>query len=470
MNKIKGLSKRAAVFVLIFFCAMRVNAQRQPNILLITADDMGMQMGALNTPGVSTPTLDSLVSNGTFFLDAYATFPSCSPSRSSIMTSNFPHVHGVTTNVFELLDKLSAPGRKNDLPDLNKQFAIRDSIATLVSVLGSAGYFTGLTGKFHVPSPEKFPFNYWGKAVDAEQFFTKAKKANKPFFLNYNFHSPHRPYAKSAKSRSGPDLNELDIPAFLPVNKTMQQDWSDYLGAVEATDASVNELFHQLKKEGLADNTIVIFISDHGPSIHRGKYYPYPFGSAVPVIFSGPGIQKSARTKQLVSLLDIMPTVSDLLNIAAPVSVQGASLLPLLKGSHKPVNSYVCSEVSFPRNGETNYQARAMSDGRFWYVRSNGKARMDGKPEDNYEQAIWKNFSYTATIEGQTAFPQQYKLMMSSEGTPPEEELYDLHSDPWTIYNILPEAVYKNVLSNLRKQMNDWIVATNDAQMIKTIK
>ena len=430
-----------------------------------------MQMGNLNTPGVLTPTLDSLVKYGTLFTRAYATYSSCSPSRASFLSSTFPHVNGLTTNVWEYIGANPPASLMAKGDSLNSDFAVRDSIVTLVEALKKAGYYTGLTGKFHISPQYKFPFDYWGKAVNAQEFFTKAKQSGKPFFLDYNLHTPHRPYAKSPYKNKTINLNALEIPRFLPDNLTMQQDWQKYLGAVEATDASVNEVLTLLRREKLDKNTLIIYISDHGPSMHRGKYSVYPFGSHVPFIFSGPGVKKDQKSNALVSLLDLMPSILDFANVAKPTTAEGKSLKGIITGGDtQPVNNYIFTEVAFPRKGETNFQARGMCDGRFWYIRRNDEPRMKGKPEDNYEEKIWKNMSYKATLEGEKVFPLQYQLLQTFENHLPKEELFDLYSDPWTMHDLFKKAKYTDVLSRMRKRMDDWIIKTNDKQMMSTLR
>jgi N-sulfoglucosamine sulfohydrolase len=407
-----------------------------------------------------------LIENGVLLKRAYATYPSCSPSRTSFLTGTYPHFNGVTTNVFETLTK---NGITKNLNALNKQFAVKEGITSITTSLKEAGYFTGLTGKFHGGSPEKFPFDYWGEDVNASDFLEKAKASGKPFFLDYNFHSPHRPYAKSPRDRSTVNLNELEIPPFLPNNLMMQKDWSDYLGAVESSDKEVESVIALLKSKDLDKNTLIVFISDHGPSINRGKYYEYDFSTHVPVVFCGPGILKGVRTNSLTSLVDLMPTLLDILDVPIPASVNGKSFKNLVQKNVSVPDEYVYTDVAFPRNGETNYQARTIFDGRFWYVRRNGKARMAGKPEDNYEQKVWENFSYSAIIAGKTEYPFQYSLMRSSEDKPPNEELYDMHSDPWNMHDLFKNPDYKFALEKMRKIMDLQIYKTNDGQMRNTL-
>ena len=124
------------VVCFIFLINLNSLAQKQSankmNVLLIVADDMGMQMQALNTPGVKTPAIDNLIAEGVLLKRAYATYPSCSPSRTSFLTGTYPHVHGVTTNVNETLEK---NGVNTNGPPLNQQFGIKDGIETITSVL-----------------------------------------------------------------------------------------------------------------------------------------------------------------------------------------------------------------------------------------------------------------------------------------------------------------------------------------------
>lgn len=461
--------KPLLVLTIVFFWNSLKGFAQQPNIVIFTADDMGMQMGALNTPGLQTPTIDRLVREGTFFTKAYAAFPSCSPSRTSMLTGVYPHQHGIITNVNELLPQLSVKGTATPFP-LNKQFAVNKSLTTMVEMLKEAGYFTGLTGKLHVSSPEKFPYDYWNKNTDANAFIRKVKEIKKPFFLNFNVHTPHRPYAKSPNNRKNIPLNLIKVPPYLPANNLMRQDWSDYLGAIEAVDQSLADLLALLKKEGLKENTLIVFLSDHGPSIHRGKYYEYPFGSHVPVIFSGLKVPKNKITPALFSLTDLMPTILDLVQMPIPTSVAGKSAKAVIEKGQTSSIRYAYTEVAFPRKGESNYQGRGMTDGRYWYIRRNGKSRMPGKPEDNYDAKLWGNFSYEATLIGEKEFPQAFALMQVSENIPPAEELFDLSNDPWTMKDLSKDDAHQTILKRMRKQMDEWIKSTDDKEMMVTLK
>lgn len=442
------------------------------NVLLIIADDLGTQAGYLGTTGVRTPTIDSLASKGVAFKKAYCTFPSCSPSRAGILTGTHPHVNGIASNVFEFFGPNPPDVWLKQSALLHKKFHVRDSIATLVEVLKNAGYYTGITGKFHMAPHAKFPFEYWSKnfaAQEAKQFF--ASRKNKPFFLVYNSSPPHRPFVTAADAASvEAKLKEgkLSVPAFLPNTALMQRDWAEYLVAIEKADKRVQFILAMLKESGMDKNTLVIFLGDNGAPFHRGKYSPYDLGNHCPLILAGPGVSENATINSVVSFADVMPTVLDILDIKIPAAVNGKSLKPYLLGkSDIEIHDYVVSETAFSRDEEPGYQARSLFTNRFLYIRSNGKRRVKRSPADMYEEKGWNNHSYKATMEAKDEYMLQYSLLQTLENTPPVEELFDLHSDPWCMHDISKSKEYDKELKALRKRLDEWIAATNDTEMMK---
>jgi N-sulfoglucosamine sulfohydrolase len=442
------------------------------NVLLIVTDDQGMQAGYLGTPGVSTPAMDGLASEGVAFKKAYCTFPSCSPSRAGILTGTYPHVNGITTNVFEYLGATPPESWVKQTASLHDRFHLGDGVATLVEVLKAAGYYTGIAGKFHIVPHTKFPFDFWTKTFtenNANDFFSRVDK--KPFFFAYNSHHPHRPFVKNtdervveAKLKEG----KLQVPAFLPNTPLMQRDWAEYLTAIEEADKDLADVLKMIKQRKGEGNTLIVFVGDNGSPFHRGKYTPYNLGTNCPLIIAGPGVQKNVFTNTLVSFADIMPTILDMANINIPSSVNGKSLKPFLTGqSQMDIHDFVVSETAFSRSNEPNYQARSVFDNRFVYIRSNGKPRVKLSPADMYLEKGWNNHSYQATMEAKDEFPLQYQLLQTLENTPPVEELFDLHTDPWCMYDISKNPDYKNQLGKMQKDLDAWIIATNDKEMMK---
>lgn len=448
------------------------NPPKKLNILLIVTDDHGLQAGFLGTQGLKTPTIDKLASEGVAFTKAYCTFPSCSPSRAGILTGTFPHVNSITTNVFEYLGPNPPESWIKTSSALNNQFHVRDSITTLIEVLKSEGYHTGISGKFHIAPHKKFPFDYWAESItekNADEFFSKS--GNKPFFFAFNSHHPHRPFVKANEGEKVMEKlkeGKLKVPAYLPNTPTMQKDWAEYLVAIENADKDVAEILAILKKRKLDENTLVILVGDNGSPFHRGKYTPYNLGNNCPLIISGMGVQKNILTKMVVSFADIMPTILEMANIKIPTSVNGKSLKDFITGkSSEAVHEFVVTETAFPRKNEPNYQARSLFNERFLYIRTNGKPRVKLSPADMYFEKGWNNHSYQATVEAKNEFPIQYKLLETLENSTVIEELFDLHSDPWCMNDISKNHDFDVALNKLRKNLDNWIIETKDLEMVK---
>jgi N-sulfoglucosamine sulfohydrolase len=444
--------------------------QKPLNVLIVVTDDQGALAGYLGTQGVKTPTMDALAKQGVAFTKAYCTFPSCSPSRAGLLTGTFPHVNGINTNVHEFLGANPPEKWVTETAYLQNKFFVCDSISTLVEVLKKEGYYTGISGKFHVAPHKKFPFDFWAEDLNeknADSFFIKTK--GKPFLFYYNSHHPHRPFVtEKAAGRVEAKLKEgkLQVPPFLPNTPMMQRDWAEYLVAIEDADKDLADILAVIKKRKLDGNTLIVFVGDNGAPFHRGKYTPYNLGNNCPLIISGKGVQKNVLSKMPVSFADIMPTILDMANIKIPQSVNGKSLKPFITGqSETPINEFVVSETAFPRPNEPNYQARSVFNDRFLYIRSNGKPRVKLSPADMYLEKGWNNHSYQATMEAKNEYPLQYQLLQTLENTPPVEELFDLHSDPWCMHDISKNADYKAALDKMKQYLDGWIIETKDTEM-----
>ncbi|MDQ2687567.1 MAG: sulfatase, partial [Armatimonadota bacterium] len=308
---------------------------RRPNFLLIVTDDQGAQMGALGTPGLVTPNMDRLAKDGTMFRRAFCAYPSCSPSRASMLTGAYPHTHRIRINVPEYFGPTppAAWVKKNEESKNWRDLRVPDSLTTLPESLNAAGYYTGISHKFHIIPHSKFPFNEWigGGPATVQKFITDA--GDKPFFLMENTSAPHRPFMLHIKRSKKPivSLTSIVLPPFLPDVPAVREDWAEGLTAVEAADDDVGAVITALRASGQYDNTIILFTGDHGPAFQRGKASVYPLGAFVPLVAVGPGIPHGVVSEKLASLVDLMPTILDYAGVARPASVQGVSLRPALE-------------------------------------------------------------------------------------------------------------------------------------------
>lgn len=461
------------------------------NVLLIVTDDQGAQLECYGTPGISTPATSRLAREGILFRNAYSTCASCSPARSSILTGMYPHSNGHWRNTHA--PGLSAPdkdfGTQSRYRDIEK-VGVHDEIPTIIEILNNAGFVTGITQKFHLSPPWKFPFAHRypvGNHPDSHGFAIKAflkASADKPFFLMANIGNTHRPFSKHIVKIAAKrvDPNEIEIPANLPDTLMLRKDMAEYLDTVQCADACIGAILDALKASGRFDNTLIVFTSDQGYCFHRAKATAYDLGVHVPLIVAGPGLSRGLSSNKLVSHVDLVPTILDLLNLSIPDTVQGESLKILLEGRTTPQwRTVIFSEHnSHGPNPNEYYPIRGAFDGRFHYLRNllperrrtgdqdsllesgfNTKDIGFAGPADAFPGGPWENRSYEATVLAKDIFPIQYDLLLKTFRRP-GEELYDHHHDPFEIQNLADDRRYRIHLELLRIALNDWMQETND--------
>ena len=252
-------------------------AERTPNVLLITTDDMGLQAGCYGDALAVTPNLDSLAAQGVLFERGYTTQASCSPARASLLTGLYPHQNG----------QIGLAGQ-------HPEFRVKDGTHTLSTLLRNAGYETGILGKLHLSPGDAFPFDFaWpggSQAMATRKVRTVADKVaefldgpakDKPFFLYVNYFDPHRPFDQDADQTEGlpekpyaPD--EVKPLAYLGMDgKPPRAEAAAYYNSIRRIDTGLGLLFDVLKERDRWDDTLVIFVSDHGPPFARAKTTVY---------------------------------------------------------------------------------------------------------------------------------------------------------------------------------------------------
>ena len=285
--------------------ATPVPQQVKPNVLLIIADDLGLQLSCYGDKHIHTPNIDELARSGTRFRTAYVAQASCSPSRSSIYTGLFPHTHGHLG--------LARP----DNPQLREEY--RDQ--TLPALMNAAGYRTGIIGKLHVnpKSAVKFDLNHNADlgpngAREVREMAKAASKfiageASKPFFLVMVYVDPHHPFPPQLDGlpETPTRRDEVSVWQFqLLKDDTLLQNAANYYSAVRRLDTGVGMLMEKLKTAGKDENTIIIFLGDHGPPFSRGKTTCYEAGLRVPFLLRWPGVTKPGLVSEaFVSSVDI---------------------------------------------------------------------------------------------------------------------------------------------------------------------
>jgi len=397
----------------------------RPNIVLITADDLGLQLSCYGEKNIVTPQLDRFAAEGVRFTHGYVAQSSCSPSRAALLTGKWPHQNGQIG--------LSHLG-----------FAMHAGQKTLPVLLKNAGYHTGIIGKRHVEPVADVPFDWenvtevgYGRTQNvqwvAEQsraFLAEAKKAGRPFFYYVNYFDPHGPLnAKTDQINGLPEkpLAASDIRDPIPFGDADTREpkaaTARLLNTVLRLDTGFGLLMDELKAAGVAENTLVIFVGDNGVVTPRGKTTSYELGLRVPFLVRWPGTTKPAVRAELVSLLDIVPTVLEAAGVPAPEGLAGRSLQPLLRGENVPWREFIFSEMNFHTPDFLRLQ-RSVRDAR-------------------------------------------HKLLvtLNPRGGEPALGLYDLREDPWEKRNLADDPALVPVRRKLEAALLEWRKETADPML-----
>lgn len=431
-------------------------AAAQPNLLLITADDLGPMLGCYGDKAVRTPNLDALAARGRLFDNAYVAQASCSPSRSAMFTGLYPHANGQ----YGLLNndagfQLHEPLRKQTIPALLKQ----------------QGYRTGILGKLHVGPEASFPFDARLRA-DTRDVRAAATEAGKflrgsgPFFLMANYSDPHvlgrspRPPAEAfpTQYKGVPEtplkVGEVPPLPFQQIDTPEQiERVTQYYNAVMRFDAAVGLLLAELAAAGHADDTVILLVGDHGPPFFRGKTSCYEGGVKVPMLAVWPGVFPAGeRTPALVSTVDLLPTLLDAAGLPLPEGLHGRSLRHTLEPAQH--REFLATEFHF-HGSSPFYPRRTIRDARFKLIHNLRAGQ--AKP--------------TTGIDGDAAYGMGQKPPFAGSrignaferaANPPEFELYDLQADPWEFDDLAGDPAQAATLARLQAALLDWRRQTND--------
>lgn len=449
-----------------------IDTKKPLNVVFILTDDQGAHLSVLGTKGIATPNADELAKNGILFTNAFAVVPSCSPSRSSIMTGMYPHANGHWRNT--VTPKLSDGDKEfTKESSIIDEVGIHEYIQTLPELLQKNGYFTAITQKFHMSPPWKFPYSVRNAVQNDPKEFKKVisdfveNAGDKPFFFQANIAPPHRNLDKHMKDfpEFHPNKDSIEVPEYLPDTPATREDLAKYYGSVQLADACAGSIIEVLRKKGLLKNTLIIFTGDQGEPYHRAKASPYYAGLHVPYIASGPGIGKDKVSNALISHIDIMPTILDYLEIDIPETVQGNSLKPIFSGQADTVSNrqYVFGEHNShgPIRAE-HYPSRIIFDGRFYYIQNLMHEKTYELPADLMVEKGWGNRSYQATLEAKETNSVQYKLLKQLEFGRPFEELYDIEIDPGQLVNLAGKKEYTEKQVELKNALGKWRIASGD--------
>lgn len=415
------------------------------NILLITADDLGLQLGCYGDTIAHTPHLDALAQQGVLFENAYVTQASCSPSRSSMLTGLYPHQNG-------------------QIGLSHRGYQMYDSIRTLPQLLKVQGYTNAIIGKLHVEPATHFPFDYANtdarKTRDVAEVAAQAETfmdtVSHPFFLMVNYFDPHvqlipqvegipeTPYT-AGEVRAFP-FQQVDTPTELVRI-------ANYYSCVERLDAGIGMLMEALAKSGKANRTLVIFLGDHGPPFVRAKTNCYEAGLKVPFLVRWPN-KPASKFSGFVNANDIVPTALDAAQAAIPGYLPGSSLQPIADKLPFEDRPYLFGEFT-AHAPQLFYPMRSVRDQRYKLIvnylseKPFPSLTVDGDPA--WKEAQREKFAGTQIRE----------VFNRYEHRPPLE-LYDLDNDPQEFVNLANNPADQPVIRRLQNALIQWQQQTYD--------
>lgn len=406
----------------------------RPNILVLIADDAGWKdFGCYGHPTIKTPNIDKLAEMGLKFNNAFLTTSSCSPSRTSILAGKYAHSIGT--------EDMHVP-----LPD---------SVNFLPHYLRADGYFTGNMLKTHYgPNGEKQFDWYSNKLQDFGKFLDSAGDA--PFFMWTGFKDPHRPYDLN-QYKIPFDPAKVVVPSYMVDTHETRQDLANYYSEIMRLDEHIGWMIAELKKRNLDDNTLVIFLSDNGAPFPRAKGTLYDSGIGTPFIFNWPRKISGGRVyNDLISAIDLAPTVLEIAGIDSPSDMQGKSLVPVIEDKEGFSRPFAFSERNWHGADE---HIRSVRNLRYKLITNEFEDVPFGSPSDIVESDSWQDL-YRRKQSGNLTGVQG----MLFRHPRPAREFYDLKTDPDETKNLADDPRYAEVVAQFDSALQEWQRVTNDVR------
>ena len=395
-------------------------------------------MGCYGDRYAVTPNLDKLASDGLLYRHAWSNAPVCAPARTTIISG------------------LYAPSAGAE--HMRSYTSLPEGLQMFPCYLREAGYYTTNNAK------EDYNLAHTGRVWDdsSNRAHWRNRAAGQPFFAVFNFQTTHESNVRRRPHTLVHDPARARIPAYHPDTPEVRHDWAQYYDNITAMDRQAGGVLKQLEDDGLLDSTIVFFYGDHGPGIARCKRFPYNSGLQVPLIVRIPEkfrhlapkeYRPGGASEQLVSFVDLAPTILSLAGIKAPAHMQGRAFL----------GRYPAPEPEFlhgfrGRMDERYDMVRSVRDRRYVYLR-NFMTHLPAGQHVSYmfetpTTQVWKRLF----DEGKLTPAQRHFW----EPKPPEE-LYDLQSDPDEVNNLAASPAHRATLERMRRAQRDHALRIRDA-------
>jgi arylsulfatase A-like enzyme len=446
------MATRNAIFRRREFCASlggaalagcSTNAAARPNIVWIIGEDFSPDLGCYGNTLVYTPNLDRLAAQGVRFDRAFVTAPVCSASRSAIAIGMYQTSAGVHHHRSHRTDGYQLP----------------TGVEVFTSYLRRAGYFTA---NLTTPAPGirgtgKTDFNFNVKEPPFDGTDWNQRKPGQPFYAQVNFSETHRAFHPDPERPV--DRRKIVVPPYYPDHPAIREDFALYYETAQHLDRKSGAVLDRLKKEGLADDTIVFFFGDHGRPMPRGKQFLYDEGIHIPLILWMPekykteGYSSGAVRSDFVSAIDITATTLQLAGIEPPKHMHGQVIVG---PGAKPRDHIFAAR---DRCDETTDRIRCVRTAGYKYIRNYFPERPYTQ-QNNYKDTAYPPLAVMRQLREQGELSGPPAQFLSARR--PAEELYDLANDPHEVANLIDSPSHREPLVKLRSRLDEWIARTGD--------
>lgn len=427
----------------------------KPNIVFILAEDIGKHLACYGEPLVQTPNLDRLAARGVRYNNAFTTAPVCSASRSAIMTGMYQTTIGAHQHRTWQWNKKPLPPGVRTITDY-----FRDAGYYTVNLSGggkaakkAAGGLTGAAGN------GKTDYNFLTSAPPFDGNDWADRKAGQPFFAQVTINESHKgPGWVFARSKEAPiphvDSSRVKLPPYYPDHPVAREEYANYLDAIELMDSYVGELLARLERDGVAKDTIVVFIGDNGQCLFRSKQFLYDGGISIPLLIAWPdGRRAGATDDQMISAIDISAAMLGMAGVKPGAVFQGRDFLA--PGATPRSHVFAARD----RMDESTDRMRAVRTPQWKYIRNYFPA-IPYMQHNAYKENQYPTWNLVKQLAQEGKLTPEAALFAAP--TKPIEELFDLSSDPWEVRNLAADPKYTAKLRELRGLIDKWVVESGD--------
>lgn len=454
-----------------------IENDERPNILFVFADDQSwLHTGASGDKVVNTPAFDRIAEEGILFTNSFTASPSCTPSRSAVISGQDIWRIGQAGVLFGSIPK---------------------DLKIYPHLLENSGYHVGYTGKGWLPGnygalglekdPIGTPYNnkmegHIAEGIDKRDYtenfeeFLKNKKKGQPFCFWFGATEPHRVYQDGAGKMIEGKLDDVEVPPFWPNDDVIKSDILDYYYEIEWYDSHLASMLELLESTGDLDNTLIVVTSDNGMPFPRAKTTLYDWGTRMPLAIRwGDKIKGGQVVNDMVSHTDFAPTFLEVAGLDIPSEMTGKSLVPILTStdagnvpSHRDQVYTATERHTWCRPEGATYPARAIRTQEYLYIRNfSPDAWPTGGPDflssnRTYHGDVDASPTKTVLLENAKKYPKHYEWNF---GKRPLEELYKIDNDPGQINNLAALPEYQTIKNDLWLQLSSYLRETGDPRI-----